>query len=95
MSSITVNTKLFWILWFTKIFKMFASMKFIWLMLLYIPMIYGMLIMGHWTKDGQWISKIPASIGCGLLGGGFVTLALGRIYAKTKLKEGKDEMDTD
>ena len=98
MADPTCNSKEFWILWISKIIRCFASMKFIWLMLLYIPIIYGM-YEGQWIAGG-WVAKIPPSVGCTLLGGGFVTLALGRIYAKTKLRENgssanKNPMDDD
>ena len=83
--------KVFWDLWLQKIFRNIASMKFQWLLLLYIPIVWGM-FQGQWI-DGKWVSKIPAITGCGLLGGGFVTLALGRIWAQTKLKEEDDRMN--
>lgn len=85
----------FWDLWTQKIFRNIASMKFQWLLLLYIPIIWGMFhTIPDVTPPSPWI---PAVTGCGFLGGGFITLALGRIYAKTKLKENGDngELDTD
>jgi len=82
----------FWKLWVQKILRNVASMKFQWLLLLYVPVIYGM-FEGSWHGE-KWIAKIPATIGLSFLGGGFVTLALGRIYSKTHLQE-QDKLDTD
>jgi len=96
VKEITICNKTFWDLWTQKLLRNLASMKFQWLLLLYIPVVWGMfnLIPGK-TPPEPWIS---ASVGLGFLGGGFVTLALGRIYAKTKLSEngnGAEELDTD
>lgn len=90
---ISIFNSTFWDLFFQKIFRNIASMKFQWLLLLYIPTIWGMFHMIPGTKQ-PWIS---AKEGFTFLGGGFVTLALGRIYAKTKLKENGSlvELDTD
>ena len=88
----------FWDLWVQKILRNVASMKFQWLLLLYIPTIYGMLFktIPNTTPPEPYIS---ATVGLGFLGGGFITLATSRIIAKTKLKEngnGKHvELDTD
>jgi len=75
----------FWDLWIQKLLRNVASMKFQWLLLLYVPTIIGMfkLVPGS-NPPEPWIS---AGIGLGFLGGGFVTLALGRIVAQTRLKE--------
>ena len=84
----------FWDMWLQKLFRNVASMKFQWLLLLYIPTIWGMfnLVPGK-TPVEPWIS---ASLGLGFLGGGFVTLALGRIVARTKLTNGTNgDLDTD
>jgi len=81
----------FWKLWVQKIFRNVASMKFQWLLLLYVPTIYGM-FEGKWISN-IWVAKIPATLGLSFLGGGFVTLALGRIYSQTKLKEDIDPID--
>lgn len=70
-------------LWWQKQLRNLASIKFIILILLYIPIIYGMFD-GMWL-DGKWVAKIPPIQGLGFLGGGFVTLALGRVYINTKL----------
>ena len=81
----------FWDLWLQKIFRNFSSMKCLWLFLLYVPVVYGMYD-GKWI-DGKWVAKISAAVGCGALFGGFVTLALGRIYTDTRLifKNGNGE----
>lgn len=84
----------FWDLWIQKIFRNFASIKFQMLILLYVPVIYG-IFDGKWVADA-WVSKISPVTGLGFLGGGYVTLALGRIYARTKLQESEIEtLDTD
>lgn len=86
--------KVFWSLWFQKILRNVASIKYQWLVFLYIPIIWGMFNIpeGSTTKE-PWIS---ATVGLSCLGGGFVTLALGRIYARTKLtEESNDTLDTD
>lgn len=85
----------FWDLWFQKIFRNFASVKYQWLILLYIPIIWGMFNVIPDTKPlERWISP---ELGLGFLGGGFVTIALGRIIVKTRLTESESEdlLDTD
>lgn len=82
---ISFFNKTFWDLWLQKIFRNFASLKFQMLLLLYIPVVYGM-FNGHWVKD-VWTPKIGVAVGLGFLGGGYITLALGRIYAQTRLQE--------
>lgn len=91
---LTICNGTFWDMWVQKLLRNLASMKFQWLLLLYIPTIWGMFntIPGK-TPTEPWIS---ATVGLGFLGGGFVTLALGRIVARTKLTEPKNgELDTD
>jgi len=85
---LTIYNRSFWDLWIQKIFRNFASLKFQLLILLYIPIIYGMFD-GRWVKD-VWQAKISAVTGLAFLGGGYITLALGRIYAQTKLQELED-----
>jgi len=82
--------KNFWDLWFQKIFRNFASMKFQWLTLLYIPTIWGMF---H-TPPGSQTPWVSASVGFTSLGGGFVTLAITRIIARTKLVEDSSDEDS-
>lgn len=79
----------FWNLWFMKVFRNFASVKYQWLFLLYIPTIYGMFTF----MPGTVVPWISATLGLSFLGGGFVTLALGRLMANTKLKVGADNKD--
>jgi hypothetical protein len=92
---LSVFNKTFWDLFLQKMLRNLASMKFQWLLLLYGPVVWGMFNLIPGTKI-PWIS---ATEGLSFLGGGFITLALGRIYAKTKLKENGDngsvELDTD
>lgn len=96
---ISFFNKTFWDLWLQKMFRNFASLKFQMLILLYIPVVYGMFD-GKWVKD-VWTPKIGVVVGLGFLGGGYITLALGRIYAQTRLQEspvdGEEEkvLDTD
>ena len=79
----------FWNLWWQKNFRNFASAKYQWLFLLYLPTIYGMFNEGL-TSGEPWIS---ATLGLSFLGGGFITLALGRFMANTNLTVGKDGKD--
>jgi len=80
---ITIFGPSFWDLWLQKIFRNVASMKFQWMLLLYIPVIWGMFNF----PDGQNDPWISATEGLAFLGGGFVTIATTRIIAKTSLKE--------
>jgi dipeptide/tripeptide permease len=91
---LNVFSKTFWNLFLMKIFRNFASMKFQWLLLLYIPVIWGMLNLIPGAKEPTpWIS---ATTGLGFLGAGFITLATSRIIARTKLTNGTNgELDTD
>lgn len=80
-------------LWLQKIFRNIASVKYQWLLFLYIPVIYGMFHCPEGSKE-PWIS---AKEGLTFLGGAFVTLATSRIIARTKLTEDNNgiELDTD
>ena len=89
-SSVSFFDDTFWDLWLQKIYRNFASMKFQWLLLLYIPIIWGMFHINPDTKL-PWISEVA---GLAFLGGGFLTLATSRMVAKTKLKE-TTELNTD
>lgn len=84
----------FWDLWLRKIFRNVASMKFQWLLLLYIPTIWGMFNLIPGIKEPTpWIST---EAGLGFLGGGFIVLATSRIIARTKLTNGTNgELDTE
>jgi hypothetical protein len=86
---ITFFGKSFWDLWLQKIFRNLASVKYQWLVLLYIPTIWGMFNIRNGTTE-PWIS---ATAGLAFLSGGFVTLATARIIARTKLTEQSDEND--
>ena len=97
----TIFGKSFWDLWLQKLFRNVASVKYQWLVFMYIPVIYGMLYKGLWftPTDGgapQWVSAIDPVTGLSFLGGGFVTLATSRIIARTKLTEPPNgDLDTD
>lgn len=85
--------KIFWYQWFQKMLRNVASMKFQWLVLMYIPVIWGMFNIPRGSTTGEpWIS---ATAGLTFLGGGFVTLATSRIIARTKLTESPEGLDTD
>ncbi len=89
---LSISNMTFWDLWLMKIFRNFASMKFQWLLFLYVPTVWGMFNIRPGTNM-PWIS---AALGLGLLGGGFVTLATSRLIARTKLTESKhDDFDTE
>lgn len=83
--------KKFWSLWAMKIFRNFASIKFQWLVLLYVPTIWGMFNFKPNTAD-PWISAFE---GLTFLGGGFITLAASRVLARTKLTENNGGFDTE
>ena len=81
--SISVFNKTFWDLWIQKIFRNIASVKYQWMVLIYLPVIWGMFHLVPGTTL-PWISD---TVGLAFLGGGFITLATCRIIAKTKLTE--------
>lgn len=93
---LTVFGKSFWDLWLQKIFRNLASVKYQWLVFLYVPTIYGMFTIREGTVPPEpWIS---AALGLGFLGGGFITLAGSRMIVKSKLTEngnGNGGLDTD
>jgi hypothetical protein len=87
-----VFDKTFWDLFLQKCFRNVASVKYQWMLLLYVPVIWGMFHINEKTSQ-PWIS---AAVGLGFLGGGFITLATTRIIARTKLREDSSEiLDTD
>jgi hypothetical protein len=91
-NEISVFNRSFWDAWFQKILRNVASVKYQWLLLLYIPTIWGMFNINPHNNE-PWVS---ATLGLGFLGGGFVTLATSRIIARTKLSEDDSiPMDTD
>lgn len=93
-NKITFFGKNFWDIWLQKIFRNFASMKFQWLLFLYIPVIYGM-FNAPIESATEFVPYISASLGLTFLGGGFITLATSRIIARTKLTESNDSLDCD
>lgn len=89
---ITVTDKSFWDLWLQKILRNVASVKYQWLLFLYIPVIWGMFNIPAGGTE-PWIS---ARLGLGFLGGGFITLATTRMVARTKLTEDNgNDLETD
>lgn len=86
-----MNHSHFFRLLYQKLLRNLASVKYQWMLLLYIPVIWGMFNFMPGTTT-PWIS---ATIGLGFLGGGFVTLATTRIIARTKLTENNKEFDMD
>ena len=81
--------QLFWRLWIQKLLRNIASVKYQWMLLLYVPVIIGMF---------STPQIITPTLGLGFLGGGFITLASTRILARTSLVEPKNEeedLDTD
>ncbi len=87
-------SKTFIDLWLMKIFRNIASMKFQWLLLLYIPTIWGMFNLIPGAKEPTpWVSP---DVGFGFLGAGFLMLATSRIIARTKLTNGTNgDLDTE
>lgn len=89
---ITWFGKSFWDLWLQKVFRNFASVKYQWLFLLYVPVIWGMFN----CPEGSNVPWISAAKGLSFLGGGFITLATSRMIVKSKLTEnGNGDLDTD
>lgn len=87
---LTVFGLSFWDMWIQKCFRNFASVKYQWMIILYVPVVWGMFNICESTKQ-PWIS---AALGLGFLGGGFITLALGRIVARTQLTEDNENYQT-
>lgn len=90
-TQITIFNKTFWDLWLQKCLRNFSSVKYQWMTLLYVPIVYGMFTINELTKQ-PWISS---STGLAYLAGGFVTLATGRIIARTRLTEDLENFDSD
>lgn len=93
-NELSAFSKTFVDLWLMKIFRNIASMKFQWLLLLYIPTIWGMFnLIPNAPVPTPWIS---ATVGLSFMGGGFITLATSRIIARTKLTNGTNgDLDTE
>jgi len=83
IKKISAFNKTFWDLWIQKVFRNVASVKYQWMVFIYLPVIWGMFHLSPVT-NAPWISDIA---GLTFLGGGFITLATCRIIAKTKLNE--------
>ena len=80
---ISAFNKEFWDLWIQKMFRNVASVKYQWMILIYLPVIWGMFHL----IPGTNVPWIDDKVGLAFLGGGFITLATCRIIAKTKLTE--------
>jgi hypothetical protein len=87
---LTVFGLSFWDMWIQKCFRNFASVKYQWMIILYVPVVWGMFNICESTKQ-PWVS---AALGLGFLGGGFITLSLGRIVARTQLTEDNENYQT-
>ena len=84
----------FWDLWTQKMFRNLASMKFQWMTILCVIVVYGMFKGQPGTEN--FTPFISAELGLGFLGGGFITLATSRIIARTKLTEPSNgDLDTE
>ena len=84
-SELTIFGIRFWDLWIMKLARNIASMKFISMMTVYIPIVL-LMFSGSWI-DGVWVSKVSTYVGVPAITGGLVTLILGRVYADTRLKQ--------
>ena len=84
---LSIFNRTFWDMWFMKLLRNLASVKYQWLLLLYIPIIWGMFHINEKTNE-PWIS---AALGLSFLGGGFLTLATSRLISQSSLTE--DEKD--
>ena len=91
-NKISIFNRTFWDLFIQKLLRNVASVKYQWLLFLYIPTIWGMFHLNPKT-EAPWVSAVE---GLTFLGGGFITLATSRIIARTKLTEDvSDTIDTD
>lgn len=86
---LSIFDKTFWDFFFQKCLRNIASVKYQWLLFLYIPVIWGMFHIKPGSKE-PWIS---ATLGLAFLGGGFITLATTRIKARTKLIDDDDDVE--
>lgn len=98
---VTLFGKTFWDLWFQKMFRNIASVKYQWLLFLSVPTFWAMFT-GHWHIPAdfakpEFVPMLDHTIGYTFLGGGFVTIATSRIIARTKLTEPTSDnvLDTD
>lgn len=87
---ITIYDGSFWDLWFQKIFRNIASVKYQFMVAFFTIVTAGMFFV---SIDG--VPLISPSLGLGFLGGGFVALATSRIYIRTKLTDADEEEEHD
>lgn len=99
---ITIFGTTFWDLWFQKMLRNIASVKYQWLLFLAVPTFWAMFFNGQWYVPAdfskpEFVPMLDHTIGYTFLGGGFITLATSRIIARTKLTEptSDDVLDTD
>lgn len=86
---LSIIGKTFWDLWFMKLLRNAASIKYQFLIAFFVLITYGMFNTG---PDGTpWISAVE---GLSFLSGGFLTLSTARIISRTKLTE-DEKLDTD
>lgn len=86
---LSVFNRTFWNLWLMKLFRNIASVKYQWLLFLYIPTIWGMFHINEKTNS-PWISSME---GLAFLGGGFLTLATSRLIAQSSLVEDSESIN--
>lgn len=87
---LSVFNRTFWNLWLMKIFRNIASVKYQWLLFLYVPVIWGMFHLNEKT-GAPWITAME---GLTFLGGGFITLATSRLIAQSSLVEDSESINT-
>jgi hypothetical protein len=90
---VSIFNRSFWDLWFQKIFRNFASIKYQFMIAFFYLICYGM----FWAKNSDGEPFISATAGLTFLGGGFITLITSRMLVRTSLFESRDDggMDTD
>lgn len=87
---LSITGKMFWDLWFMKLLRNAASIKYQFMVAFFVLIAYGMFNINEHTEL-PWIS---ATAGLAFLGGGFLTLATARIISRTNLTE-NEKLDTD
>jgi hypothetical protein len=89
---LSVYNRSFWDLWFQKIFRNIASIKYQFMVAFFWLIVYGM----FFAKNAAGEPVISAVAGLGFLSGGFITLVTSRLLIRTSLFENKQgDMDTD
>ena len=81
MDDLNFSSKRFWSLVGMKLIRNLASVKYQWLLMLYVPAVWGMFNICPATGK-PWVSDV---VGFGFLGGGFITLASSRLIANINL----------